>query len=80
MSIEMIGYDSYFNHDPSTASQRKVTPKPMLNDAAIPCDTCKLANSCAAKFTECSAFRTWSKHGQFEDFDVGRYVRVMKSL
>jgi hypothetical protein len=80
MSIEMIGYDSYFNHDPSTASQREVTPQAMLNDAAIPCDTCKLADSCAAKFTECSAFRTWSKYGQFDYSDVGRHVRVMKTL
>jgi hypothetical protein len=79
MSIEMIGYDSYFNHDPSTASQIEVTPAAMMNDAAIPCDTCKFAASCATKVTECSAFRVWSKTGQYADSDVGRLVRAIKS-
>jgi len=76
--MDMIGYDSYFNYDASTAGSIEVTPQAMLNDADIPCDTCKFADSCAAKFTECSAFRTWSKSGQFKDIDVGRLVRVMK--
>jgi hypothetical protein len=76
--MDMIGYDSYFNYDASTAGSMEVVPQAMINDMVYPCDTCPLADSCATKFTECSAFRTWSKSGQFKDSDVGRLVRVMK--
>jgi hypothetical protein len=75
-TMDMIGFDTYFNHDAFKSAQ--VTPQAMLNDAEIPCDTCELATSCATNFTECSAFRTWSKNGQFKDSDVGRFVRAMK--
>jgi len=54
-------------------------PSALMNDMALPCDTCPLADSCASKLTECSAFRTWSKNGQYKDSDVGRYVRAIKS-
>ena len=74
--MDSIGYDMYLNHDVSRSDE--VTPQAMLNDADIPCDTCKFVDSCAAKFTECSAFRTWAKSGQFKDSDVGRFIRLMK--
>jgi hypothetical protein len=76
--MDMIGYDSYFNHDRSTAGSVEVVPQAMINDMVYPCDTCPLADSCATKFTECSAFRKWSKDGRYAQKDVARFIRLMK--
>jgi len=76
--IEMASlYESEVAFGRSTASQMD-TGSP-VNKREIPCDSCMLADSCAAKFTECSAFRNWSKSGDFKDSDVARHIRVMKS-
>ena len=74
--MDMIGYDSYFNHDRSTAGQMDTGTPTNVRD--YPCDGCKFADRCAERFEECSAFRNWSKSGDFKDSDVGRYIRIMK--
>jgi len=50
----------------------------VVNKRELCCDGCKFEDRCAARFEECSAFRTWSKMGDFKDSDVGRNIRVMK--
>ena len=46
------------------------------NKRDCPCDTCPLFEQCAAKFTECSAFRNWGTNGDFKDADVTRLLRA----
>jgi len=60
----------------STASQMDIGTPTNVRD--YPCDGCKFADRCAERFEECSAFRNWSKSGDFKDSDVGRYIRIMK--
>lgn len=69
-------YESEVAFGRSTASQMD-TGSPE-NKREIPCDTCPLADRCAERFEECSAFRNWSKAGDFKDSDVARHIRVMK--
>jgi len=50
-----------------------------FNDAReLPCGTCPLADSCAEKGTECSAFRKWSASGNYEDEDLQKHLRIAK--
>jgi len=72
----MIGYDSYFNQDPSTASQM-VLPTPE-NAREVPCDSCPLFEQCGKDSTECSAFRNWASSGDYKDSDVRRFIRAAK--
>ena len=46
------------------------------NKRECPCDTCPLFDACAAKGTECSAFRNWGTNGDFKDTDVQRLLRA----
>ena len=46
------------------------------NKRECPCDTCPLFEQCAAKGTECSAFRNWGTNGDFKDADVQRLLRA----
>jgi hypothetical protein len=48
------------------------------NKREIPCDSCELADKCAAKNLECSAFRTWAHRGDYVDSDVARLLREGK--
>jgi len=69
-------YESEVAFGRSTASQMELTTP--VNKRELPCDGCKFEDRCAARFEECSAFRTWSKMGDFKDSDVGRNIRAMK--
>jgi len=71
-----IGYDSEFQFRKATV--QKFQPDTMLNDMAMPCDTCSLADSCEANITECTAFRTWTSTGKYAESDVQRFVRSVK--
>ena len=48
------------------------------NKREIPCDTCALADECAAEILECAAFRNWASRGDYADRDVARLVRAAK--
>lgn len=53
-------------------------PSKMANDMVCPCEGCPLAQDCAVKVTECSAFRHWSEEGRWTQRERGRYLRAMK--
>ena len=71
----MIGYDTYFMDDASTASSMELnTPE---NKRPIPCEQgCARYAECAAKGLECAAFRNWASRGDYADRDVARLVRA----
>lgn len=48
------------------------------NKRDLPCDTCTLADDCAAKILECAAFRNWASRGDYANRDVARLVRAAK--
>ena len=75
--MDMIGYDSYFQHEPSRNAEIPLnTPE---NKREIPCeDSCPNYAKCAAGNLECAAFRNWASRGDFRDSDVGRLLRVCK--
>ncbi len=43
-----------------------------------PCVTCEMAASCAAKMTDCKAFRTYAATGKFKDSDIARLLKEIK--
>ena len=74
--MEMIGFDQYYQHEPSTASLMDTgTPE---SAREVPCGGCEYENECAVKALECVAFRQWAADGDFMDKDVGRLRRAMK--
>ena len=75
--MDMIGYDSYFQHERSNNAALPLnTPE---NKREIPCeDSCPNYAKCAAGNLECVAFRNWAVDGDFKDADVGRLLRVGK--
>ena len=70
-----VGYDSEFQSD-RRVSTDTMTPESRM---AIPCDTCPRMDECAARLTECSAFRTWSAKGHYETSDLGRHLRSINT-
>ena len=72
---DMIGYDSYFQHERAQVYVPMNTPE---NKREIPCDTCKFSQVCEENVAECSAFRTWAASGDYIDSDVARHVRLAK--
>ena len=74
----MATYESEAAFGRSNLADQFEMPSALLNDMMLPCDSCKFADSCASKETECSAFRTWSKNGQYKSSDIGRHVRAIK--
>lgn len=72
----MIGFDQYYQHEPSRLSLLDTgTPE---SAREVPCGTCELENECAVKALECVAFRQWAADGDFMDKDMGRLRRAMK--
>lgn len=45
----------------------------------VPCLTCDLENDCAETRKECVAMRNWYYKGDYQDKDIARLRRVMKS-
>ena len=43
-----------------------------------PCITCEMASSCAAKMTDCKAFRSYAATGKFKDSDIARLIKGIK--
>jgi hypothetical protein len=76
--MDMIGFDQYYNMDPSRASQVLLPIPENVRD--VPCDGCSRVDECAARMTECVAFRVWSATGDFLDKDVTRLMRVPREL
>ena len=76
--MDMIGFDQYYNMDPSRASQ-VVLPIPE-NARDVPCEGCARVDECAVRMTECVAFRVWSATGDFLDKDVTRLMRVPRGV
>ena len=50
------------------------------NKREIPCDSCVSSLECEAKLLECVAARRWYASGDFEDKDIGRLIRKMKTF
>lgn len=48
----------------------------VVNNREIPCDGCKLEDSCAERSMICRAFRSWANTGDFKDIDVARHIRL----
>jgi hypothetical protein len=71
-----IGYDSEFQFEKAT--KKSFQPETMIDDMAMPCETCEHVQKCESGFLECSAFRSWASTGKFVDSDVQRYVRAAK--
>lgn len=69
--IEPIGYDSYYQ-DERMKVLKTNTPTSIRN---IPCDTCKFKSVCEEYEVECSAFRYWSQHGNYDDNMIAKHVR-----
>ena len=45
----------------------------------IPCKTCKFENDCGDNDIECMAVRNWYYGGNYNDKDVGRLKRKIKT-
>ena len=43
-----------------------------------PCITCEYAAICAAKMTDCKAFRTYAATGKFKSTDIARLLKEIK--
>ena len=72
--MDMIGFDNEFMSDPCTHSKILLPIPENVRD--VPCGGCDRENECAARMTECVAFRVWSASGDFLDEDVARLMRV----
>lgn len=46
----------------------------------VPCEGCANIDRCAARMTECVAFRQWSALGDYMDKDVMRLLRVPRGV
>lgn len=64
-----------FEYKRASVEVNTMTPE---NKRDIPCDGCPLAATCAANYTECSAFRNWASTGDYKDADVQRLIRASK--
>ena len=50
------------------------------NTRDVPCEGCAHIDSCAARATECVAFRQWTALGDYLDKDVMRLLRVPRGV
>lgn len=73
--MDMIGYDSYFQHDRAKVYIPQNTP---VNKREVPCDGCPFADQCGEADAECSAFRSWTTKGNYDNAEIAKHVRPAK--
>ena len=79
MSISLtIWYDSEAHNGRGTPTEYNESADILPVIPVDPCVTCEMAASCAAKMTDCKAFRTYAATGKFKDADIARLVKGIK--
>jgi hypothetical protein len=48
-----------------------------VDNRSIPCDTCKRSKQCEEEETDCSAFRTWTKTGDYNNMYINKTMRKL---
>ena len=79
MSISLtIWYDSEAHNGRGTPTEYNEIADILPVIHVDPCVPCEMAASCAAKMTDCKAFRTYAATGKFKTTDIARLLKEIK--
>jgi len=67
--------DSEFMFSPVGTKHEQYLPS-LETRMPMPCDACPLMNKCADNGTDCTAFRRWTRHGDYKQKNVGRLLKA----
>lgn len=73
--MTIVWHDASFMHSSVGATEEQYLPS-LATKMPMPCDTCPLFEQCAQNATDCSAFRRWTRWGEYKTKSVGRLIKA----
>ena len=73
-----VWYDAEAHNGRGTPTEYSEMAEILPVIPADPCITCEMAALCAAKMTDCKAFRTYAATGKFKTTDIARLLKEIK--
>ena len=73
-----VWYDAEAHNGRGTPTEYSEAAEILPTIPVDPCITCEMASSCAAKMTDCKAFRTYAATGKFKTTDIARLLKEIK--
>ena len=73
-----VWYDAEAHNGRGTPTEYSEMAEILPVIPADPCVSCPKMTSCAAKMTDCKAFRTYAPTGKFKTTDIARLLKEIK--